>query len=101
MIEFLEEITGLSFRPKAAKLLAQQLLEDQELVLLPEPDNRFDPFAVQIIEPLSEVHIGYVPRKISMVVAQALENGRKVVAHVSGRHYPPRVRIEISGEKAL
>lgn len=66
------QLAGLSFRPREAKDLVSILETGHELALEREPDNRFDPFAVRIIDPNTEIHIGYVPRTASQEVSSAL-----------------------------
>jgi hypothetical protein len=60
------------------KVLAD-LEEGDELILTPEPDNKYDPNAVKIECELSPdadlVMVGYVPKKFSAEVSAALEMG--------------------------
>jgi hypothetical protein len=71
-------IAGVQHRPGAADVI-RELSEGDELVLVPEPDNKFDPNAVKIelqIEGQDAKFLGYVPKKFSAEVAAALEVGK-------------------------
>jgi len=52
---------GIQFRPEWRENLAS-LEEGDELLLIPEPTNKFDPNAIQIYS-FSGVFLGYVPAK--------------------------------------
>lgn len=52
---------GIQFRPEWRENLAS-LEEGDELLLIPEPTNKFDPNAIQICS-FSGVFLGYVPAK--------------------------------------
>lgn len=69
------QLAGLSFRPREAKDLVAILEVGHEFALEREPDNRFDPFAVKIIDPNTEIHLGYVPRTASQEISTALAEG--------------------------
>ena len=69
------QLAGLNFRPREAKDLVAVLTAGHELALEREPDNRFDPFAVRVIDPNTEIHIGYVPRTASQEISSALASG--------------------------
>jgi len=49
------------------------LVEGEELNLVPEPDNKFDPNAIKI--EYEGTMLGYVPKKLSAEIAAALETG--------------------------
>lgn len=71
-------IAGVQFRPKEeiARAIDQMDIGD-ELLLVPEPDNKYDPNAIKILshvfDPASDeydlVFIGYVPKKYSKLIA--------------------------------
>lgn len=70
MLEFY--VAGVQFRPEGATTI-KNLEEGDELDLVPEPTNKYDPNAIQIVA--DGKHIGYVPRKFSAEVAAMLEVG--------------------------
>jgi hypothetical protein len=88
-------IAGVQFRPKdqIRDALGEVKVGDT-LSLVPEPTNRFDPNAIQIIyktsdeieedgwEYLSSMFLGYVPKKFSSEVAAMIEIGASVTCTV-------------------
>lgn len=72
-------IAGVKFH--ALKLVIGDLSEGDNLTLLPEPSNKFDPNAVRI-EYLGKNYdstmLGFVPKKFSSEVAAALEVGKEL-----------------------
>lgn len=78
---------GLNFRPREAKFRAEQLTEGETLRLVREPENPYDPNAVQVwaaahetseqhTEPRAEAFIGFVPKSWSAIVAEAMDGGQ-------------------------
>ena len=66
------QLAGLSFRPREAKLCVADMREGTTVTLVVEPDNRFDPFAVRVIDDDTSIFIGYVPRTGSQEVSEKL-----------------------------
>lgn len=65
-------IAGVQFRPRIDIVKAMESLKvGQQLILEPEPTNKYDPNAVKITH--NAFHLGYVPAKISSSVSAALE----------------------------
>ena len=71
----LVQLAGLSFRPKSTKLLVAEFEINREFRLEPEPDNPYDPWAVRVIDELTNEFVGYIPRTASKKVAEALDRG--------------------------
>ena len=63
-------IAGVQHRPGAAKAI-KDLKPGDDLNLVPEPENKYDPNAVKI-ETLEGEFLGYVPKKFSSTVSAAL-----------------------------
>ena len=59
-------------------LIAANVREGDELVLKSEPDNRFDPNAIQVI--YGDKQIGYVERDKAQIIARELRMGSEVEA---------------------
>lgn len=74
------QLAGLSFRPREAKDLVSILEVGHQFILEREPDNRFDPFAVRIVDERTEIHIGYVPRSASQEISTSLASGANYTA---------------------
>jgi hypothetical protein len=64
MAEFM--VAGVRFRN-----LEASPEPDATLVLTPEPDNKYDPYAVKVSIVLKNklTHIGYIPKHLSRIVA--------------------------------
>ena len=75
-------VAGVKFRKDWKKNL-EELKVDDELTLVPEPTNKFDPFAVRIHS--VNKHLGYVPAKTGEAkeISNALNEGRLFTTKVS------------------
>ena len=80
-------VAGVKFRKDWKKNL-EVLEEGDDLCLAREPENRFDPFAVQIVDYNNDepdgVMLGYVPTKTgkAKIISAALKEGRILAATV-------------------
>ena len=76
-------IAGVQFRPKAEISKALKVMKvGDKLTLVPEPSNKFDPNAVQLVyesfvdeDTEINVFLGYVPKKFSAEISAMLEVG--------------------------
>ena len=57
-----------------------EMEEGHQLMLVPEPSNKFDPNAVRIV--YNKVMIGYVPKKFSAEIASMIDIGEDYVCKV-------------------
>jgi len=64
-------IAGIEYRGAKAIKIIKSASDDTFAELEPEPDNKYDQFAVKVL--LDGVHVGYVPRKISYNIFHSLE----------------------------
>jgi len=74
--------------------------EGDELQLVPEPDNSYDPNAVKIMK--DDIMLGYVPAKFSASVAADLtiSNPKCYVVKVNPQNKPwERLKVKIEGGK--
>ncbi len=77
-------ITGVKFL-KGAQAILDGLNEDDFLALEREPENRFDPFAVKVLN--NGHHVGYLPRHIAPLIGKIMVDGRvKTVMRIGGRN---------------
>jgi hypothetical protein len=69
-------IAGVQYHQLSSVI--NDIAEGDNLVLVPEPDNKFDPNAVRIefVSSDKKAFIGFVPKKFSSEVAAALEIGK-------------------------
>jgi len=68
------------------KSVLSDITEGDNLTLIPEPDNKFDPNAVQIHFDNGGVSafIGFVPKKFSSKVSGLLDIGKKLECVLTG-----------------
>jgi hypothetical protein len=72
-------LAGVQFRPSSALDAIKSLSEGDELILDPEPDNKYDPNAVRVMydyevgDEATREHLGYVPKKFSAEIAAIIE----------------------------
>lgn len=76
-------IAGVQFRSARDKEALLNVNEGDELFLEPEPENKFDPNAIKIVDEGNSFHFGYVPKKFSSEVASALEAGFDLVCTIT------------------
>lgn len=70
-------IAGTKFRDIEAQVTAARLKKGDPLVLVPEPDNKHDKYAVKVMTP-EGTFLGYVPRVFSYEVAAAIAQGEEL-----------------------
>ena len=77
-------IAGVQFRPKEEiNAAGKDLVVGDTLLMVPEPDNKFDPNAVKLIHVLKTdeeyiCFLGYVPKKFSSEVSALLSIGAEL-----------------------
>jgi hypothetical protein len=76
MTEFTAYLRGNNFRPIEAKVIANNLEEGNVLILMREPGNQYDPNAIQVLDPNTEVHLGYVAKEVAVELAPLMDEGR-------------------------
>lgn len=85
MPRYLTNLAGLSFRPAEAKACVRALEEGQEVELVREPTNAYDPNAIKILtrdENGEKQFIGYVEKLANAELAQDLDNAFRYDATV-------------------
>lgn len=65
-------IAGVSYRPIECQAAFTELKDGDELELIPEPDNPYDPNAIKVMK--GEFHLGYVPAKLAAQIVNDLPN---------------------------
>jgi len=76
------DVRGVAYRPPEAQTEASKLNQSDPLVLVPEPTNEHDNFAVKVCTEGKLTHIGYLPKGLNVVVHRLLVAGFDVRAHV-------------------
>jgi hypothetical protein len=83
-MEFETVLRGLSFRPLAAKEIANALTEGAGLKLEREPFNQFDTNAIKVLDPETEEHLGYVAKEHAIEIARHMDAGHQFECTVTG-----------------
>ena len=75
-------IAGVQFRSKGEiNLAAKEMEVNDELTLVAEPTNKYDPNAVQILA-TDGTFLGYVPKKFSSEISAMLEIEAPIICTV-------------------
>lgn len=82
MTEFTAYLRGVSFRPVEAKAIVNGLEEGDALVLQREPGNAFDENAVMVLDPETQIHLGYVAKEVAVDLAPLMDAGTEFVCEV-------------------
>ena len=82
MSDYTAYLRGTSFRGIEAQAIAKQLIEGQELVLQREPSNAFDENAIAVVDPETQVMIGYVAKEVAADIAPEMDDGTEFTCRV-------------------
>lgn len=82
MSNYTAYLRGTSFRGIEAQAIAQNLVEGQELVLQREPSNAFDENAIAVLDPETQVHLGYVAKEVAVDLAPEMDTGTEFTCRV-------------------
>lgn len=77
MTEFTAYLRGNNFRPIEAKAAFAGLIEGDALILQREAGNQYDPNAIMVIQPESEIHLGYVAKEVAAELAPLMDDNRE------------------------
>ena len=99
-------VTGIFYRGKDARVLADSLQNDTVLRLEREPTNDYDPNAIKVF--FEDTFIGYIERGQAAWISPELDEGKSAKAEVidkepygkAGIHTAPLLRIEVSESNA-
>jgi hypothetical protein len=92
---FATRVVGLSHGARWER--AKKLKEGDPLLLLPEPNNPFDPNAIHVFGPGGQ-SIGYLRSTLAATLAPRLAAGAHAsarITHILGEAYPPDQRVNI------
>ena len=85
------------FQYYGGKILWDELREGDRLVLVREPDNRHDPFAVRV--EWRGAKLGYLPRAANREVAEEMDRGTPIVGRIgrlaTDRNPWKRLRVDV------
>lgn len=100
-MQFEAILRGVGFRPIEAKEVVRKFQQHDDmgigvqLTLVREPDNQFDSNAIQVVDPETEIHIGYVAKEVAAELAPYMDEGRQFTCIISGwmRDLMPMIEI--------
>jgi len=75
------EVRGLQYHTDLNTV--KSIVAGEQLVLNREPDNRYDPNAIQVSTPAKREMIGYLDRDYARIIAPVLDEGVKFMATVA------------------
>ena len=73
-------IVGIKFRPRETKALLTTFNPSTPITLEPEPDNKYDRFALKVMH--NGTHCGYVPATHCQIFSVLIDNGIQLQARV-------------------
>jgi HIRAN domain len=85
-------LVGISFRPMEAKDIVSRLVAGQKLTLERQPTNAYDAFAIKVIEPESQILIGYIEKFAAREMNLALATAGSYTCEV---FYPDKRRPQL------
>ncbi len=91
-------VKGIEYRKEQARKALTGSKEGDPVILIPEPDNKFDPKAVKVC--VNGVHVGYIPRYMSREIADNITGlKRSVISGVLEFTTIPSLYIQVVYEK--
>lgn len=75
MHEFTVYLRGVSFRPIEAKQIVNELEEGYALTLQREASNPHDENAIMVLDPDTQIHLGYVAKEAASELAPLMDEG--------------------------
>lgn len=97
-------IAGVRFHK--LNTVIDDIAEGDDLTLVPEPSNKFDPNAIKIeyrLRAADNAMLGYVPKRISSEVAAMIEIGKEVKCILTelNKNADPWERVKVEIRKML
>jgi hypothetical protein len=68
-------LRGVNFRPIEAKSLVLAMEENHILALQRDPTNQYDFNAIQVIDPETQIFIGFVAKEVAVDLAPIMDEG--------------------------
>jgi len=88
-------LRGANFRPVEAQAALADLPVGSPMHLTREPGNPFDPNAIQVIDLVTEYHVGYVAKEAAAEIAHLLDDGAKYTCTLGERMDKKQWALEI------
>lgn len=98
MTEFTAHLRGVNFRPIEAKAIVNVLEEGAQLLLEREPANRYDEFAIKVIDPETAVHLGYVAKEVAAELAPIMDQNDRIFECFVVSNMMRKVTLRITDE---
>ena len=94
-MKFTFPLIGNNYRPIECQVRARNLNNGDEVRLQRQPDNPYDPNAIQVYTTDDNLFIGFVPRKWASEMAGAIDSGDTVFCRVIDYTMPPTLEAQI------
>lgn len=79
-------LRGNNFRPIEAKAYYNAMKQGQPLLLRRDPDNQYDPNAIQVCNPEGDNFIGFVAKEVACDLAPHMDEGTEFKCHASMKY---------------
>ncbi len=76
MTQFTAQLRGVNFRSVEAKARVNEFEGGEKLILMREPGNQFDPFAIMVMDEDTQMHLGYVAKGVAAELAPLMDEGK-------------------------
>lgn len=88
-------LRGANFRPVEAQAALGELPPGTPMQLMREPGNQFDSNAIQVIDPVTEHHVGYVAKEAAAEIAHLLDDDARYTCTLGERMDRKQWALEI------
>lgn len=96
MSNFETVLVGVNFRPIEAQARITQLEAGHVLTLEREPENAYDSNAVKVIDPTTDIFLGYIERTVAVELAPLLDEGASSHCTITGFENRKRPVLHVS-----
>ena len=100
-MKFEAVLRGVNFRPIEAKALVMKLEEGHALTLQRDGANQYDPNAIMVLDPESQIFIGFVAKEVAAEIAPLMDEGTEFWCVTGDRLSQNSFILLISDEGAL
>jgi len=96
MSDFTTVLVGVNFRPIEAQARVTQLEVGHVLALEREPENVYDTWAIKVIDPDTDIFLGYIERYVAIDLAPLLDEGAPSHCTITGFENRKRPALHVS-----
>ncbi len=84
-MKFEAVLRGVNFRPIEAKSLVMSMQEGHALTLQRDGANQYDPNAIMVIDPETQIFIGFVAKEVAAEIAPLMDEGTEFYCRTGDR----------------